>query len=636
MSPRHTDAVNNYVLPKDKLALQRFLGLTNYCRKFIPDYALKAKPLPNSLKKNVEFNFDNSCLSAFNLLKKELTSSPVLKLYDPAAETQFHTDARSAGLGAILLQKQKDNLWGPIAYYSQGTNSAESRYHSYKLEMLAIVKAVERFHAYLYGVQFLIVTDCNALVYAVTKANLNPRIARWTLSLQNYTFSVTHRPGKRMAHVDALSRCIAYVNEPPLESRLELLQLTDPKILELSKNLEFFDNDKFALINGLVYKKIGDHLKFVVPESMITNLLRAHHDEAAHCRHEKTIMGIRQNFWFPAMRKKVHDYIDNCLTCLTSNSSVRRFEGETCLYPLPEKPLEIIHVDHFGPLQETSDNFKHILVVVDAFTRFIWLYPTKTTSAKEVIKNLLTLINIFGKPTELVSDRGTAFSANEFQKFVNEHGIKHRKVAVAAPWANGLAERVNKFLKSSLTKLIDSPNEWKANLGKMQYAINNTYHSVIKATPSKLMLEFDQKNHIDHSLAQFTKVLSEGEENLQKDSQSSRDVAFQATNLIRNYNKDYKDARRSTPSQYNEGDYVLIRNTSSKVGISSKLKPKYKGPYMIAKNLGCNRYVVKDIPGFNIIQKPLDTILSSDRLKPWVKLIDPERKKQLTSKDVIS
>lgn len=245
------------------------------------------------IKKNIEYSFDKKCIAAFELLKKELTSSPVLRLYDPAAETQLHTDACQAGFGAIL-QKQQNNSWALVAYFSQGTNSAESRYHSYELEMLTIIRAVERFHLYLYGIQFTIITDCNALVYAVNKANLNPRIARWTLALQNYTFNVTHRPGNRMVHVDALSRCVAYVNEPPLEGRLELLQLTDHKILEISKKLELEDDDKFKLVNGLVYKNIDDRLKFMVPESMVANIIRAHHDKTAHCGAEKTLIGIKR------------------------------------------------------------------------------------------------------------------------------------------------------------------------------------------------------------------------------------------------------------------------------------------------------------------------------------------------------
>ncbi|KMQ91863.1 hypothetical protein RF55_8222 [Lasius niger] len=88
---------------------------------------------------------------------------------------------------------------------------------------------------------------------------------------------------------------------------------------------------------------------------------------------------------------------------------------------------------------------------------------------------------------------------------------------------------------------------------------------------------------------------------------------------VQNYNKMYRDSHCKKPSVYKEGDYVLIRDNRTKVGINTKLKPKYKGSYQIAKNLGNNRYVIKDIPGFNITQKPLDTILSSDKIKPWVK-----------------
>lgn len=272
LSPRHTDALRHYKRPKDKCQLQRFLGLTNYFRKFIKDYAVKIHPLQRMLKKSVEYNFDAECEKSFNLLKDELTSYPLLRLYDPAAETQLHTDASSIGIGAILLQKSQKGTWGPVAYFSRATNSAENKYHSYELEMLAIVKAIERFYIYLYGIIFTVVTDCNALVYAINKANLNPRIARWTLALQNYIFNITHRPGTRMAHVDALSRSVAYVNELPLERELEYRQLADPQILKISRELEFNDSDKFKLINGLVYKITEGRDKFVVPDTMIQRL----------------------------------------------------------------------------------------------------------------------------------------------------------------------------------------------------------------------------------------------------------------------------------------------------------------------------------------------------------------------------
>jgi len=208
------------------------------------------------VRKNISFEFGEECVRAYDTLREELTSEPVLGLYNPAAETELHTDACASGIGAMLLQKQKNGTWTVIAYFSQSTNQAESHYHSFELEMLAIVRAVERFHLYLYGLFFTVVTDCNALVYAVTKANLNPRIARWTLALQNYSFKMAHRPAERMRHVDALSRSIGYVSEVPLERELELRQLTDPRIQEIANELEFSDNEKFTLVNGLVYKKI--------------------------------------------------------------------------------------------------------------------------------------------------------------------------------------------------------------------------------------------------------------------------------------------------------------------------------------------------------------------------------------------
>lgn len=172
-----------------------------------------------------------------------------------------------------------------------------------------MVRAVERFHLYLYGINFTIVTDCNALVFAL-KVNLNPKIARWTLALQNYTFKVTHRPGTRMSHVDALSRAVDYVNELPLEGELEFRQLNDPRIKEISENLEYKDDDKFDMINGLIYKKDGENRKFVVPESMVNSVLRAHHDNMDDCALEKTVQGISQRYWFPGLRKRITDYLE--------------------------------------------------------------------------------------------------------------------------------------------------------------------------------------------------------------------------------------------------------------------------------------------------------------------------------------
>lgn len=96
------------------------------------------------------------------------------------------------------------------------------------------------------------------------------------------------------------------MNELPLERELEFHQLADPKIHEIARELEMQDNDRFNLIDGLVYRRENGNMKFVVPESMIISILRAHHDDMAHCGAEKTLSGIKQNYWFPSMRKKTY------------------------------------------------------------------------------------------------------------------------------------------------------------------------------------------------------------------------------------------------------------------------------------------------------------------------------------------
>lgn len=81
-----------------------------------------------------------------------MEAQPLLAIYDPKASTDLHCDASSHGYGAILLQKQVDDIFHPIFYYSHRTTDTESRYHSYELDILAIINAIKRFRVYLLGI----------------------------------------------------------------------------------------------------------------------------------------------------------------------------------------------------------------------------------------------------------------------------------------------------------------------------------------------------------------------------------------------------------------------------------------------------------------------------------------------------
>ncbi|GJQ77748.1 hypothetical protein Trydic_g16014 [Trypoxylus dichotomus] len=102
------------------------------------------------LRKDVKFQLSEIHFNAFDELKTILANNSVLTVYSPSADTELYCDASSAGYGAILMQRQdQDKKFHPVMLFSKRTTEAESKYHSYELECLAVVYAIERFHIYL-------------------------------------------------------------------------------------------------------------------------------------------------------------------------------------------------------------------------------------------------------------------------------------------------------------------------------------------------------------------------------------------------------------------------------------------------------------------------------------------------------
>jgi len=106
----------------------------------------------------------------------------------------------------VLTQLDADNKEHVIAYASRGLTDYERKYSATEIECLAVVWAIKYFHPYLYGKHFKLITDHSALKGILEKSQPTGRVARWTLLLQSYQFSITHRPGKINSNVDSLSR----------------------------------------------------------------------------------------------------------------------------------------------------------------------------------------------------------------------------------------------------------------------------------------------------------------------------------------------------------------------------------------------------------------------------------------------
>lgn len=226
--PEKVATLKSWPIPTNLKTLKSFLGFAGYYRRFIKGYAMIAKPLnnltrgypsthkssKNETSKSSQFDPKHSfgsrwspeCQLAFDTLIDKLTTAPVLGFADPALPYILHTDASTNGLGAALYQEQEGRL-RVIAYASRGLSSSESRYPAHKLEFLALKWSVtEKFHDYLYGASFTVVTDNNPLTYILTSAKLDATGHRWLAALSTFSFKIQYRAGKQNLDADALSR----------------------------------------------------------------------------------------------------------------------------------------------------------------------------------------------------------------------------------------------------------------------------------------------------------------------------------------------------------------------------------------------------------------------------------------------
>ena len=226
----NTDKVRNFPVPQTQRQLRGFLGLCNYYRKFVRNYAKICIPLNALLKNDVRRTFSKTdwtqeCQTAFDELKNALLSPPILRYPDMKREFILSTDASGGALGYILGQIDDKGGEYVIAYGGRAIRPDEQKWNTSELECLAIISGIETFKHYLTHQHFTVFTDHSALQWLMTKREPTGRLARWCLKIQSYHFTVKHRKGSQNQNADAISR-IDYSQMPESEQHAS-------KIIEL-------------------------------------------------------------------------------------------------------------------------------------------------------------------------------------------------------------------------------------------------------------------------------------------------------------------------------------------------------------------------------------------------------------------
>ncbi|CAH2009535.1 unnamed protein product [Acanthoscelides obtectus] len=316
---------------------------------------------------------------------------------------------------------------------------------------------------------------------ALSKQSIIPRIARWVLSLQEFSFTIHHKAGTQMQHVDALSRNF---NESQNKAQVLLIQEDDylreaqdqdESIVEIKNILlsgdvqshkDVFNN--YDLRGNKVYKLTPYGRRWVVPKKCRWQIVKANHDDIGHFAVDKTLEKIKQRYWFPRMRHFITKYINACLPCLYHKDKGGKRPGYLHSIPKYARPHHTLHIDHLGPFVNTKQGNKYLIVVVDGFSKFVYLKAVPDTSAKYVIQMLTEMFAMLGNPRRLITDLGSAFTSKAFEEFVAARGIRLFTTAVGLPRGNDVRdERDVRMAVQSHSMSVAADRQIDGGWGKM-------------------------------------------------------------------------------------------------------------------------------------------------------------------------
>lgn len=237
-------------------------------------------------------------------------------------------------------------------------------------------------------------------------------------------------------------------------------QNADERLKLIKQILKTEPYKDYLIEDDILKKNLGSNKVIVQPSSMHTETIRRIH-ENGHFGSKKMTERIKEKFYIPKLQEKVDSFIKSCISCILAEKKKGKKEGVLRPIPKGDLPLSTYHVDHLGPMTSTSKLYKNLFVVIDGFTKFVWLYPTKTTNTAEVINCLSLQQKTFGNLSRIISDKGGAFMSAEFKEFCVTENTEHVTITTGIPRENGQIERTNRIIIAVLIKLsLENPDKW--------------------------------------------------------------------------------------------------------------------------------------------------------------------------------
>ena len=444
--------------------MKSFLGLISQFRDHVPNFAELTAPCHDMIqgyvrasKRPLEWNDELN--DNFIKLKAAVANCTKLYFIDDKLPIFLHTDASVIGIGSYLFQL-KDGKRIPIRFVNKLLNKTERNWNIVEKEMYSIFFSFMKLEHLLRDTHFTLRTDSKILSHM--NVDHKEKVKRWKIAIQQYDFDVEHISGKDNIEADALSRLTPLPEK--VVSELNILEQTDT---------------------------VPTH-KTLKPE-IFQAIAKVHPGPKGHLGHggvERTLQLLRtQHKSWRGMRKDVATYIRNCPCC----QKMQRLKPRIHTIPFTlafYRPMQRICIDAIGPINIGNQEYKHILVFIDAFSRYVKLFPLKAVNSKECLHALNQWIADFGIPSEIVSDNAAYFVSDLIKDFMETACLEHATIHPYSHEENGIVERANQEVIRHLTAMIadrDIRHNWPDYLPFVQRILNTSVKSTTKVTPTELI-----------------------------------------------------------------------------------------------------------------------------------------------------
>lgn len=519
-APSKVDAIMNTPEPHNVHELQAFLGLYNFYERFIPHKATILEPLHRLLDKTRTWYWTETEQVAFDKAKRLLSFDLTLVHYDLKKPLILTCDSSEYGVGAVLSHVVEDGLERPIAMGSRTLHTHERRYSQLDKEAASIMFGIQKFHNYLIGRSFTIVTDHKPLlgIFDPKKpmpSMISPRLTRIALALTAHSYDIVYKPGSQIGNADGLSRWPQPVPDEPEQELSEILLMAEApqdfpfdadqiaaetkKDKTLATVIHYIQRGWPAKVNDCNLRVYWLHrlelslqddcillgCRVVIPPLFREATLRVLH--STHNGMVQTKALARCYVWWPQLNDDIERLIGDCSKCLEHRHMPPKTNHK---WIMPTRPWSRLHMDFAGPFHN-----RYFLIIVDSYSKWPEVFMVSNTTSATVMKHLRTVLATHGLCETIVSDNGSSFISEEMTRFFNANKIKHTRAAPYHPATNGLAERMVQTVKNKLRKMDNVP--WEVRIPNMLLSLRATACSATNKSPAELLMNRKLRTILD-------------------------------------------------------------------------------------------------------------------------------------------